>query len=256
MIAAEAIRVRRGGRVLLTLDRVALRPGEVLGILGPNGAGKSTLLRVLAGELRPDAGQVFCDGRPLGAWPARLLATRRAVLPQSSRLSLPLRAEEVVALGRIPHGGGETAEDRAAIARAMQDADAEGFRGRWLDTLSGGEQQRVHLARVFAQLEGTPPARTALLLDEPTAALDWPQQHALLATVRARARLGASVAVVLHDIAHALRYCDDVLLLSAGRRVAEGPPELALTEATIAEAYGAPVRRIAAPDGSSLFIPA
>jgi iron complex transport system ATP-binding protein len=256
MIRATAIRVERGGRTLLALDDVALRPGELFGVLGPNGAGKSTLLRVLAGEILPDAGEVRVEGLPLRAWPARRLATRRAVLPQASRLALPLKAEQVVALGRIPHGGGETTADLAAVMQAMREADALGFRGRWFDTLSGGEQQRVHLARVFAQLHGTPPERTALLLDEPTSALDWPQQHAMLAAARARAKAGASVLVVLHDIAQAMRYCDRMLLLAAGRPVAEGPPRDALTEATIATAYGAPVRRIADSDGTSVFVPA
>jgi iron complex transport system ATP-binding protein len=256
MIAADGLLVCRGGRVLLDLDRIALEPGRVLGVLGPNGAGKSTLLRLLAGELAPDAGRVTLDGVALAQWRPAALARRRAVLPQASRLSVPLRAEEVVALGRIPHGGGESEADRAAVRAAMAEAGVGAFAGRWLDTLSGGEQQRVHLARVFAQIAGTPPERTTLLLDEPTAALDWPQQHALLAAARRRAFAGAAVMVVLHDMAHAARYCDRILLLSSGRRVAEGPPASALTEEAIGRAYGHPVRRVVDPaDGRSLFLP-
>ncbi len=256
MIAAEGVRVVRGGRVLLALDRITLEPGRVLGVLGPNGAGKSTLLRVLAGELVPDAGVATLDGVPLARWAPAALARRRAVLPQASRLSLPLRVEEAVALGRIPHGGGEGAAEHAAIRQAMTEAGVVTFAGRWLDTLSGGEQQRVHLARVFAQLAGTPPPETALLMDEPTAALDWPQQHVLLASARGRAAMGAAVMIVLHDIAHAARYCDRILLLSEGGRIADDEPDRALTEETIARAYGRPVRRILDPaDGTSLFVP-
>nr|WP_027283744.1 heme ABC transporter ATP-binding protein [Rubritepida flocculans] len=258
MILAGGLVVRRGGRRILDLPDLAIAPGRVTGILGANGAGKSTLLRVLSGELRPEAGRAFLDGVPVLDWPADALARRRAVLPQSGGLGFPLRVAEVVALGRLPHAGrASRAEDRAALAAAMQEADVAHLAQRFFASLSGGEQQRVQLARVLAQLHGPPPERTALFLDEPTAALDLAQQHAVLRAAERRARAGGLVVVVLHDLALAARYCERVLLLHAGRRLAEGPPAEALSEAAVGEAYGLAVRRIATPCvPAGLFLPA
>ncbi|MFN3447637.1 MAG: heme ABC transporter ATP-binding protein [Roseococcus sp.] len=258
MILAGGLRVTRGGRCILDLPDLCVLPGRVTGILGANGAGKSTLLRVLAGELRPDAGRAFLDGLPVLDWPPEALARRRAVLPQSGGLGFPLRVAEVVALGRLPHAGrASRAEDRAALAAAMREADVAHLAHRLFASLSGGEQQRVQLARVLAQLHGPPPEETALFLDEPTAALDLAQQHAVLRAAARWARAGGLVLVVLHDLALAARYCDQVLLLHAGRRLAEGPPAEALTEAAVGEAYGIAVRRVAAPAlPAGLFVPA
>ena len=258
MIVAGGLVVTRGGRRILDLPDLRLSSGRVFGILGANGAGKSTLLRVLTGELSPDCGRAFFAGRPVLDWPPGALARRRAVLPQSGSLGFPLRVEEVVALGRIPHAGqASRAEDRAAIAAALAEAEAAHLAGRLFATLSGGEQQRVQLARVLAQLHGRPPEETALFLDEPTAALDLAQQHGVLRAAVRRARAGALVVLVLHDLGLAAAYCDEVLLLGGGRRLAEGPPSEALTEAAVAEAYGIPVQRIApAGLGASIFLPA
>jgi len=254
MIAARDLVVSRGGRRILDLEEITVAPGQLFGILGPNGAGKSTLLRILAGELRPDSGEARLDGVPLAAWGAGALARRRAVLPQASTLGFPLRAEEVVALGRLPHAG--RGERHQAVRAAMAEAGVAHLAQRSHATLSGGEQQRVQLARVLAQLHGVPPAESVLFLDEPTSALDLPHQHAIMAVAAARARAGATVVAVLHDLNLAARHCGRLLLMAGGRRVAEGPPADLLTPALVQRAYGIAMRRLPDPErGEVLLVP-
>lgn len=251
MLTAERLRVVRAGRVLLDLPRLGVAPGMVLAVLGANGAGKSTLLRCLSGELRPDAGRVTLLGRPLGQWPARAMARQRAVMPQASALAFPLRAREVTALGRIPWGGGE-----AGVDAALTEAGAEHLAARWYGTLSGGEAQRVQLARILAQLHGTPPERSLLLLDEPTASLDLRHQHRILEVARGRAAAGATVVMVLHDLHLAARHATHVLLLRDGVPLATGPVPEMLDAALLSATYGVRLRRV--PDqvgGASIFIP-
>lgn len=251
MIEAAALRVQRAGRVLLDMPTLRVEPGEVLAVLGANGAGKSTLLRCLSGELRPDAGEVRLDGRPLAGWTARDLARHRAVMPQASALAFPLRAREVVALGRIPWGGGEAGVDAALAA-----AGAAHLAMRWHGTLSGGEAQRVQLARVLAQLHGTAPEQSALLLDEPTASLDLLHQGRILDAACARAAAGAAVVLVLHDVALAARHATRVLVLREGRPLADGPPDQVLDAPLLAAAYGVALRKLRDPDGrETIFVP-
>lgn len=253
MIEATGLSVTRGGRRLMDVPALSIAGGEMLGILGPNGAGKSTLLRVLAGEMPPDSGRVALGGRALPDWPPAQLARHRAVLPQASSLGFPLRAREVVALGRTPHAG----RGGDAVAAAMAAMGVAHLAARWQASLSGGEQQRVQAARVLAQLHGTPPAQTALFLDEPVAGLDLPHQHGLLAAARAHAMAGAAVVVVLHDVALSARYCTRLLLLAQGRVMAEGAPAAVLTEASVGALYGQAVRRVADPVGGEvLFVAA
>lgn len=254
MIAGQGLSVSRGGRRILDVDEVCVGAGEMLGILGPNGAGKSTLLRVLAGELVPDAGRVTFLGRLAAAWSPGELARHRAVMPQSTTLGFPLRVREVVALGRTPHAGRCRREaDESAVAEAMGQAGVGAMDARWFATLSGGEQQRVHLARVLAQLAGTAPRAAALFLDEPTASLDLPHQHGILRAAGARAAQGIAVVVVLHDLSLAARCCTRLLLMAEGRVIADGIPAQALTEANITRAYGARVRRIDDPVGGEIL---
>jgi len=252
MIAAESLTVRRRGRALLDDVSLALQPGEVLVLLGPNGAGKTTLVDALAGTTPPDAGVVRLDGRPLASWEAAGLARRRAVLPQASRVGVALYAHELVALGRLPHGGrGGAAADRQAVAAALARAGASSFAQRWYHTLSGGEQQRVQFARALAQLapSGDETGPRYLLLDEPTASLDPAHQHALLATARALAAEGLGVLAVLHDLNLAAQYADRVVVLAGGRVAAQGPPGTALTPRLLQLVFGIEAHRVALEDG-------
>lgn len=244
MIEARALTVRTAaGRTLLEEVSLAVEAGEVLAVVGPNGAGKSTLLRALAGELRPTSGTAAFAGRPVRSWPPRALARQRAVVSQRVALAFPMTVAEVTALGRMPwHGTPEAARDAAAIAAAMARVGVAGFAGRAYATLSGGEQQRVQVARALAQLDGAaPPA--ALLLDEPTASLDVGHRAVLLKALRQLAAEGVAVLVVLHDLNEAAFVADRVAVLDAGRCIALGPPSYALDPATLAAVYGLPFRR-------------
>jgi iron complex transport system ATP-binding protein len=241
MLEAKGVGVAIGRHRLLEDVSLAVPPGLVTCVLGPNGAGKSTVLRVLAGALAPSAGTVSLAGRPLAAWPADALARLRAVLPQSSALSFAFTVAEVVLLGRTPHAGRCTrAEDRAIVAAAMAAADVSALAARRYPSLSGGEQQRVQLARVLAQVmdqAGRYEGRW-LLLDEPTASLDLAHQQQLLACARGVAAAGGGVLAILHDLNLAAAIADRVCLLRQGRVVAQGPPTDVLTAARIAEVFG------------------
>ena len=208
-----------GGRRIGPFD-LRVDAGERIAILGPSGAGKSTLLRLLAGERAPHEGGVALAGRALSDWPLPALARRRAVLPQSHAVAFGLPVALVVALGRVAR---ESDRDQADIvAAALQWAQAAHLDGRRFDTLSGGEQARVQLARVFAQLWDE---RDALLLvDEPLAALDPGLQFELMDAMHAfcRAR-GHALAAVLHDINQALSSFDRLWLLRDGRLRADLP---------------------------------
>jgi iron complex transport system ATP-binding protein len=231
MIAAESITIVRGGRPLLDRLSMELRHGEVLAVLGPNGAGKSTLLRALSGELRPDGGRVTLEGTPIDRIRPRELARRRAVLPQHASVAFAMTARAVAALGRLPHDG-----DGGAVAAALRQAGVAHLADRLYQTLSGGEQQRVHLARVLAQLAG--PEGAYLLLDEPVAALDIAHQLAICALARPRAQAGIAVLMVLHDVNLAARVADRVLLMRSGTVHAIGPPCTTLRPETLEPVFG------------------
>lgn len=228
----------------LTLSRTGLKrasfelfQGEVLAIAGPNGAGKSTLLSAMVGELLPDGGSVLLDGVPLDAFHRRERAKRIGLLPQESQLSFPFLVEEVVGLGRIPHGPGQAS--REVVRGAMEAAAVSHLAGRPYPRLSGGERQRVQLARVLAQLwEAREEGNGYLFLDEPTASLDPAHQHTVLEMARELAGRGCSVVVVLHDLNLAARYADRVLLLGARGIEALGAPREVFTPTLLASLYG------------------
>jgi len=241
MLVAEGVRVSRGDREILRGVSLSLSPGEVLAVIGPNGAGKSTLLHVLSGALAPGAGTVRFDGRPLEAWDRRELARRRAVLPQATALAFPFRAVDVVLLGRSPHAGrGRRAHDLAIADAVMREVGVAHLAERIYTTLSGGEQQRVQLARVLAQIV---PSMTAggtsccLMLDEPTSSLDLAHQHAVLATVRALAGRGAAVLAILHDPNLAALHADRIVVLCDGVLTADGTPDAVLTAEVLGHAF-------------------
>jgi len=205
--------VRLGGRVVLHGDAFRAGAGEVVALVGPNGAGKSTLMRALAGLL---PGTPPRDPRRV-AW-----------LPQGARCAWGLTVAEVAALGRIPHND----TDAAAIDRALAECGVQALRDTRIDRLSGGQQRRAMLARALA---GEP---ATLLLDEPTADLDPAAAHEIMALLRSRALAGACVVVVLHDLTLALHHATRMVVLEAGRIVADAVPDAALPRA--AAAFGLP----------------
>jgi iron complex transport system ATP-binding protein len=249
-LAAEALVVSLGGRRVLDTIDACFQPGRVTAVLGPNGAGKSTLLTCLAGLRQPDSGRVMIGGAPRASLPARDLARRIGLLPQSADVHWDIDVTTLVSLGRYPHRGrwGETPADRAAVTEAMAATDVARFAHRPVMALSGGERARVLLARVLA---GQP---EWLLADEPLANLDPAHQHDALECLRNVAASGAGVVVVLHDLGHAMRVADEVLLLSDGRATAQGPPQAVLTPERIAETYGVSAHIGTTPDGQRFLV--
>ena len=231
----------------VTLD---VGPGEIVGLLGPNGAGKTTLLRLAAGLLDPSRGRVTLDETPLARLDRTAVARRMAVVPQETHLAFEYSALEVVLMGRYPHLSTfalEGPRDLEIARRAMEATGTAALADRPFSTLSGGEKQRVIIASALAQLENGPdgPARY-LLLDEPTASLDLGYQleiAGLVARLREARRLG--IVVSAHDLNLAAAVCDRLVLLRdrvvmvhAGRVLAQGPTREVLTPAAIRATYG------------------
>ncbi|MGM7643693.1 ABC transporter ATP-binding protein [Nocardia sp. JW2] len=221
----------RGGS--LVVDGVSLTPspGETVGLLGPNGSGKSSLLRLLNGVVRPTSGVVSLDGDDLTTVKRRQIARAVAVVSQHADTDVDITVADVVRLGRIPHRGtfgGNTAADEAAVAAALEHTGLTAKADRLWHRLSGGEKQRVQIARALAQ------EPRELLLDEPTNHLDIHHQLELLALVT---RLPVTSVIALHDLNLAAMFCDAVVVLKEGRVVAGGPPVDVLTADLIAEVY-------------------
>jgi len=219
-LQAEGLALQLGPNRAVDGVSLVLHACQWVAIVGPNGAGKSSLLSLLAGLRKPDAGQVWLQGRDLALLPARDRARSLAWLSQQGEAEGDIAAIDVVRLGRLPrHGlfGAPDAEDEVAVARALAETESTAFADRRLNALSGGERQRVLLARALAV------QAPVLLLDEPTTHLDAPHQRALLRSLALRAREGAAVAAVLHDLTGALS-ADRVLVMDRGRIVADGEP--------------------------------
>ncbi len=239
-LEARHLRLLRGGRRVLDDVALAVRPGELVALLGPNGAGKTSLLQCCAGALRPTAGEIRLDGTSIHALSRRELARRRAVLSQRPSVPAQLLVEELVAFGRLPHRGTRPAGcQQAIVAAAIEEMGLGPLVGRACGTLSGGELQRAHMARVLAQLRRADDAPGGcLMLDEPTANLDPAYQRQILARARACADAGLVVLAVLHDFNEAAMVADRIVLLAAGRIAAEGTPEDVLAPDIIRRVYG------------------
>ncbi len=221
------------------LDDISLQiqPGEMVAVLGPNGAGKSSLLKIMAGEQRFFNGQLKLNGRSYHDWSANEIARMVGVLPQSSELMFPFSVAEVVMLGRLPHSTGRF-RDREIVAQAMQLLDVSHLSETLYPALSGGEKQRVQLARVLTQIwEADLVGDRYLLLDEPTSALDLSHQHQTLEVARRLARQGTGVMAILHDLNLAAQYADRIVLLGNGQLVAEGAVDKVLVPEQIRELY-------------------
>jgi len=204
VLAATSISVRIGAKTLLDHVSLSLGFGEIVALVGPNGAGKSTLLRVLSGDLAPHAGTVRLHGRTLASYGPRALAGRRAVLSQSLNVAFPFTVAEIVRMG-AGDGRGRRIDD--LVEAALAEVDLGNFHERVITTLSGGEQQRAHFARVLVQLACGDAAHGPglLLLDEPTANLDLRHQLDVMAAASARAARGVTVVAILHDLNLRLR---------------------------------------------------
>lgn len=231
---------------------LSLGAGELLALVGPNGSGKTTLLRVLLGVLAPERGEVTLMERPLSAWGRRELARAMGVVVQREEPAFPLRVREAVMMGRYAHLGplgAPSAIDLDAVAGALGRCDVAHLSRRWVATLSGGEWQRVRIARALAQ------EPRALVLDEPTANLDVAHEMELLELAAHLARAdGLAALVVTHHVNLAARYADRLIVLHRGRVAAEGPAANVIRREVLEPVFGWPVA-VTSWQGMPQFVP-
>jgi|TARA_B110000977_G_scaffold172988_1_gene225794 iron complex transport system ATP-binding protein len=237
-MSARGISLHLSGFDLLRNISLEVEAGKVTTIVGPNGAGKSSLLKVLTGEMPPTAGDVYLNSRLLNQWSLLEKAQMLAVLPQHTLLNFSFTADEVVGLGRIPHQTG-SAKDVEIVAEALELVDASYLQRRFYTQMSGGEKQRVQLARVLAQIwQPSCLGEQFLVLDEPTSAFDLSHQKLTLDIVRQLAQKGVGVVMVVHDLNLAARCADNIVVIDGGVIAAQGSPEVVLTETLIDKVFG------------------
>lgn len=254
LLTASGVSLSLGQASLLRHVDLSLRGGEMVAIVGPNGAGKSTLLRLLSNDLRPSTGSITLNGRNIDAWSPADLALQRAMLSQHVSVSFPFTVEEIVRMGSGNH-------PLAAVQRLIDEAIAEvgldAFRHRELRTMSGGEQQRAHFARILVQLACGEAARGPglLMLDEPTSSLDLKHQIALVETSKQRARNGTAVIAVLHDLNLAIRFADRILVMSDGAIAADGTPRETITSDVLRRVFHIDVAIAQSENGMPFLLP-
>jgi|WetSurMetagenome_2_1015567.scaffolds.fasta_scaffold72220_3 iron complex transport system ATP-binding protein len=244
MLEVATVSCTLGGHRILRDVSVQCQPGLLTAIIGPNGSGKTTLLKIMSGELEPSTGEVFYGCIPVRRSTAADFARSRAVLSQLSELSFPMLVEEVVMMGRYPHFHVRPGRaDQEACDAAFYVMEITHLRGRNYLTLSGGERQMVHFARVYAQiLNATTSEQKILLLDEPTTFLDVRHQHQFMKVVKKIAADGAIVVAVLHDIALAAQYADRIVALKSGVKIADDATTRVVTAALFSNLYGVSVQ--------------
>lgn len=226
--------VRLGETEILSAIDCSVERGEFVGLVGPNGAGKTTLLRTISGAIEPTDGTVSVDGVDVHAVSSRAASQRIATVPQDTNISFSFPVRDVVAMGRYPHRSRfspPSPADRELVDDALERTETAQFADRQIDEVSGGERQRVLLARAIAQ--DTP----VMLLDEPTGSLDVNHQIETLELVSQCAGAGTAVVAAIHDLDLAARYCDQLFLLADGVIEAVGTPESVLTSETIGRTF-------------------
>ncbi|MES0038438.1 heme ABC transporter ATP-binding protein [Mesorhizobium sp. M0046] len=239
MIEARDVSVAIGGKGIVANVDFEARPGEIAAIVGPTGSGKTTFLRALSGDLGY-SGEVTVNGRNLSAMKPVEAATVRAVLPQATTLSFPFTVREIVRLGLVGgRSGALSGEDQRLPERALARVDLDGFAGRFYQELSGGEQQRVQLARVLCQvwepvLDGKP---RYLFLDEPVSSLDIKHQLIIMDIACDFARRGGGVVAILHDLNLTAMYADRIFVMHRGRLAATGSPQQVLSDELIEKVF-------------------
>ena len=231
---------------------VNIPAGRFCGIIGPNGSGKTTLLKCISGYIKPDEGSVAIGGQEVSALPAREIARRMALVQQHAALEYEFTVGDIVLTGRNPHmkrWRGETIEDYAKAAKALEEAGIAHLKDRLVTELSGGEWQMMILARALCQ------QADIMLLDEPVTGLDIRHQVHIMGTVkRLAAERGISVVCVLHDLNLALSYCDQIVLMKSGGLFAEGKPADVLTRDALETVYGTRIRMLS-DDGQTFILP-
>jgi iron complex transport system ATP-binding protein len=254
MLKLDSLSASYGSKAVLQGISLKVAPGEILALIGPNGAGKTTLIRAVSGTVPLSSGHVYVEGRDISQLSTAQRAKVLAVVPQARQLGGAYTVEQAVMMGRTAYMswlGRESEADRAAVRQAMQRANLEDFAERQIAKLSGGEQQRVLLARALAQ------ATPVLLLDEPTNHLDLQHQTNLLSLVRKMAKeKGLAVMVAMHDLNLVSFFADQVSLLVKGHLVCTGTPQDVIQADYISEAYQTAVEIISHPvTGAPIIFP-
>lgn len=255
MFELEGVTLKYGRTQVLQPLTTSIEAGVLTVVAGPNGAGKSTLLKLLAREIRPTEGAVRFDGKLLNAFTANEMAHHRAVLPQASQLAFPFTVLEVARLGLLVTGGGR--HEAAVLAHDMlARVDLENHANRYYHQLSGGEQQRVHLARVMCQLESVSelPGTKFLFLDEPTSSLDLKHQLQILKLARDYRDRGVGVLAVLHDLNMSSLFADRLIVLQKGQVAADGAPADVVTSRLMSDVFEVPLEVNTIPGPETPFV--
>jgi iron complex transport system ATP-binding protein len=253
-LIARDLHVRLGQATILHGVDFEARAGEITAIVGPNGSGKTTLLRALTGEV-PPGGTVLLNGRPIAGMQGWELAAMRAVLPQSTPLAFPFTVSEVVRLGLSASARG--AGQEAIAAAALGAVDLSRHAAQLYQKLSGGEQQRVQLARVLTQVWDPvgPDGPRWLFLDEPVASLDVAHQLAVMDVARSYAARGGGVVAVMHDLNLTAMFAARTTVMSTGRVAAAGTTAEVFRDELLSTVYGCPMRLGVVPDDDTFFLP-
>ncbi|MDR6433919.1 ABC transporter ATP-binding protein [Brucella pseudogrignonensis] len=223
-IKAENLCWKIGKKAILDHVSFEATPGKMLGLLGPNGSGKTSLLRLVAGLRKPDSGRVLLDSKDLRSIARRTVAQRVAFIEQHATTNANLKVIDVIRLGRFPHRSmfsSWSASDETAVEEAIERTGMRAKRNESWQSLSGGEKQRAHIARALCQ------APKELILDEPTNHLDIQHQMSLLRLVSG---LSITSIIALHDLNHAAMFCDELIVMQAGKIVASGSPQEVITQ--------------------------
>ncbi len=243
MIEVKKLRFDVGNRRILDSIDFCAHPGEILSIIGPNGAGKSTLLKLLSKQLKLQNGEIIINNKSLVDFNLEELAKFRAVLAQSHQMNINLRVFEVALMGRYPFFANKPAQvDIDVTNQALEEMGLLALRDRSIHHLSGGEQQRVHLARVMAQIAGQ--QQGILFMDEPITGLDLKYQHIIMDKALQLAQAGVTVISILHDINLAAKYASKILVLKNGQNMGYGIPNDILTAELVSQTYETQVKRI------------
>lgn len=253
MLSLSSVDLTLNKKQLIKQATLSIAAGELVVVLGPNGAGKSSLLKLASGELQPTAGRVEWMQQSLSNLPLIEKSHSMAVLPQHSLLDFPFKVEEVVSLGRIPHATGSSVDEKI-VTEALSMMDISHLRDQIYIYLSGGEKQRVQLARIFSQVWGNTSPHL-FILDEPTSSLDFSHQQQVMQLLKQKTKANGSVLMALHDLNLAVNYADRIILMSGGEIRAIGSAEDILQENLLEEIFDIKFHRVKHPHtGKILFV--
>jgi iron complex transport system ATP-binding protein len=249
MLEIKDLNVSYGSKKILKSINATAKKGEIIGIVGPNGSGKTTLLKSIAKYLDPDSGTITINGKNINHMNSREIARHIAVVSQVISIDFEFSVKDVVLMGRTPYiKGSEKTEDIQIAEEAMKKTNTYEFRDRFVTQLSGGELQRVIIARALAQTPGI------LLLDEPTSHLDIAHQVEVFDVVKNASEQGLLVIAVIHDLNLAAHYCDRIFMLKSGEILSSGTPESVFTELNLEKTFRIPVEVSRTKSSDSLCI--